>query len=115
MSVLDDGFGGYLAILLAGFAVHEPWRWLGYAIGSGLDADSEIFRWVRAVATALVAGLVMRIVIFPPGALAGIDAWLRLAAFAVGIAIFYSTRRNLAAGILGGAAVMVAGRVAMGG
>jgi hypothetical protein len=115
MSVLDDGFGGYLVILAAGFLVHEPWRWLGYTLGSGIDADSEIFRWVRAVATALVAGLVMRIVIFPPGALAGVPAWLRLASFAAGIAIFYASRRNLGIGILGGAAVMVAGRLLTGG
>lgn len=114
MNVLDDGFGGYVAILLAGFLVHEPWRWLGYAIGNGLDADSEIFRWVRAVATALVAGLVMRIVVFPPGALAGVETWLRLASFVAGIAIFYAARRNLAVGILGGAVVMVAGKLALG-
>lgn len=115
MSVLDAGVGGYLAILAAGFLVHEPWRWLGYALGSGIDADSEIFRWVRAVATALVAGLVMRIVVFPPGALAGVPAWLRLAAFAAGILIFYASRRNLGVGILGGALVMVAGRLMSGG
>ena len=114
MSVLEDGFGGYLAILLAGFLVHEPWRWFGYALGSGIDADSEIFRWVRAVATALVAGLVMRIVVFPPGALVGVPGWLRLAAFAAGIAIFYATGRNLAVGIFGGAAVMVAAMLALG-
>ncbi len=115
MSVLDDGFGGYLAILLAGFLVHEPWRWLGYAIGNGLDADSEIFRWVRAVATALVAGLVMRIVVFPPGALAGVEPWLRFTSFAVGIVIFYALSRNLAAGIVGGAAVMLAVKLLIGG
>lgn len=114
MSVLNDGFGGYLVILAAGFLVHEPWRWLGYALGTGIDADSEIFRWVRAVATALVAGLVMRIVVFPPGVLAGVPAWLRLAAFAAGIAIFYASRRNLGVGILGGAAVMVVVQLMLG-
>lgn len=112
MSVLDDGFGGYLTILLAGVLVHEPWRWLGLALGAGLDSKSEIFHWVRAVATALVAGLVLRIVVFPPGALADVPAWLRLGAFAGGIAIFYLTRKNLAVGIVGGAALMVAGKLA---
>ena len=114
MSVLNDGFGGYLAILLAGVMVHEPWRWLGYALGSGIDGNSEVFHWVRAVATALVAGLVMRIVVFPPGALVGVEAWLRLAGFAAGIAIFYATGRNLGLGIVGGAVVMVAGKLALG-
>ncbi len=114
MSVLDDGFGGYLAILLAGVLAHEPWRWLGYSIGGDIDGDSEVFHWVRAVATALVAALVMRIVVFPPGALASVEAWLRLAAFAAGLAIFYATGRNLGLGIIGGAALMVAGKLALG-
>jgi branched-subunit amino acid transport protein len=114
MSVLDDGFGGYLAILLAGVLVHEPWRWLGLALGTGIDGDSEIFRWVKAVATALVAALVMRIVVFPPGALAGVEGWLRLGAFAAGLAIFFATGRNLGVGIIGGAVVMVAGKLAVG-
>ena len=113
MSVLADGFGGYLTIMLAGVAAHEPWRWLGLVLGRSIDTDSEIFHWVRAVATALVAGLVLRIVIFAPGALAEVPTWMRLAAFMSGIGIFYATRKNLAAGILGGATLMVLGKLMM--
>jgi branched-subunit amino acid transport protein len=112
MSATADGLAGYLVLLGLAVLAHEPWRWLGYALGRGLDGNSEIFLWVRAVATALVAALVTRIVIFPPGALAGVPAWLRIAAFAAGVVIFFASGRRLGIGILGGAVVMVLGRLA---
>lgn len=114
MSALEDGFGGYLTILVAGALAHEPWRWLGYGLGSGIDGNSEIFHWVRAVATALVAALVTRILIFSPGALAGVEVGLRIAGFAAGLVVFYLSGRNIGAGIVGGAVLMVAGKLAIG-
>ena len=72
MSYLQDGFGGYLALFLAGYLATELWRWLGMLIGARLDLGGAPFEWVRAVATGLVAGLVARMVIFPAGALAGV-------------------------------------------
>ncbi len=74
----------YLALLLIGFLPSEVWRWLGILLGRGIDENSEIILWVRAVATALVAAVVARIMLFPPGALAAVrcrgaarSAWLR--------------------------------------
>ena len=58
MAALDDGFGGYLVLFAAGFLATEIWRWLGLLVGSRLDVAGEVFQWVRAVATALVAGMV---------------------------------------------------------
>jgi len=113
MSILADGLGGYLTLLLVAALAHEPWRWAGLYLGRNIDAGSEAFRWVRAVATALVAALVVRLVLFPAGALEGVPLWLRLGAFAAGIAIFYATGRHLAAGIFGGAAVLVVVRAAL--
>ena len=111
MSALADGFGGFLVLLLAGALAHEPWRWLGLYLGRGIDVESEVFRWVRAVATALVAGLVMRIVVFAPGALGGLDLWLRLSAFAVGIVVFTALKRNVAAGMASGMLALIAGQM----
>jgi hypothetical protein len=68
MTALDDGFGGYLVLFAAGFLATEIWRWLGLLVGSRLDIAGEVFQWVRAVATALVAGMVVRMLLFPAGA-----------------------------------------------
>ena len=111
MSHLQDGFGGYLALFVAGYLATELWRWLGLAVGAGLDLDGTPFQGVKAVATALVAGLVARMVVFPAGALASVPMAVRLGAFAGGIAIYFGLRRNLAAGVAGGAALLLAAQL----
>jgi len=114
MSALQDGFGGYLALFLAGVLATEIWRWLGLAVGSRLDVAGAPFQWVRAVATALVAGLVIRMVLFPAGALANVSLAIRLGAFAGGLALYFLIRRNLAAGVAGGSAVLIAAQLLAG-
>jgi hypothetical protein len=104
----------YVALVLLGFLPSEIWRWLGMMLGRGLDEDSEIVLWVRAVATALVAGVVARIVLFPPGALAGVPLEVRLAAIACGFVGFYFIRRSAFAGVLVGEVVLIIGATAFG-
>jgi hypothetical protein len=105
----------YLVLVLIGFLPSEVWRWLGVALGRGLDENSEIILWVRGVATALVAAVVARIVLFPPGALAGVPLPVRLAAIGCGFAAFLLVRRSALAGVLVGEAVLIAGAVAFAG
>jgi branched-subunit amino acid transport protein len=78
----------------AGMAVTYVWRLLGVMAVAHIDPESDLLLWVRAVSTALVAALVMRIVIAPSGVLADIGLVSRLAAIAVGIGVFYVTRRS---------------------
>jgi len=104
----------YLALLLLGFLPSEVWRWLGIVIGGGLDEESEIILWVRAVATALVAAVVARIVLIPPGALAQVPLSVRLAAIGVGFLAFLLVRRSAFVGVLAGEAVLIAGAIAFG-
>ena len=104
----------YVALVLLGFLPSEIWRWLGIALWRGLDENSEFIQWVRAVAIALVAGVVARIVLFPPGALASVPLTVRLAALACGFFAFYFIRRSPFAGVLTGEAVLVAGALAFG-
>jgi hypothetical protein len=99
----------YLALILVGFLPSEVWRWLGVLLGRGLDEESEIILWVRAVATALVAGVVARIVLFPPGALATIPLGVRLVAIACGFLAFLLVRRSPFVGVLAGEAALIAG------
>jgi hypothetical protein len=112
VSFLSDGFGGYLTLILAGFLATEVWRWLGLAVGSRLDVAGALFLWVRAVATALVSGLVARMVLFPTGALIDVPLWARLAAFAGGVSLYLLLRRNVAAGVGAAATLLMAAQIA---
>ena len=114
MTSLGDGLGAFLVLLSIALLVHEPWRWAGFALGRRLNPDDEIFIWVKAVSTALVAALAARLLLFPAGALAGIPLWLRLAAFAVGLLVFYRTGMTAWKGVCAGAALVAAGKLALG-
>jgi hypothetical protein len=104
----------YLALVLLGFLPSEVWRWLGMLLGRGLDEDSEIVLWVRAVATALIAGVVARIVLIPPGALATVPLGVRLAAIGCGFVAYLVVRRSPFVGVLAGEAVLIVGALAFG-
>lgn len=110
-----DGPWGYVFLFLAGFCATQPWRYLGVWLSRDLDTDSEVLIWVRLVSTALIAGLVARMIAFPAGDLATVDLWLRAAAFAIGIAAFFASGRNLGAGIFTGVAALVLAQYALAG
>ncbi len=111
---MSFGMEPYLALILLGFLPSEIWRWLGIVLGGGLSEESEIILWVRAVATALVAAVVARLVLIPPGALAAVPLGVRLAAIGIGFLAFLLIRRSAFAGVLVGEAVLVAGALAFG-
>ena len=58
----------YVAMVLVGFLPNEVWRWLGIVMARGLDERSEIVVWVRAVATAILAAVIAKLTLLPPGA-----------------------------------------------
>jgi hypothetical protein len=107
-------WGGYLPFFLAGFLASEPWRWAGALIGRDLDPQSEAFIWVRAVSSAIVAGLVARLVVFPTGAMAAISAPTRYGAVAIGIAAFFAFRKNLGPGVAFGTLALIVGHFTIG-
>ena len=105
------GDGHALAVLvLAGFLPNEIWRMLGLWLGGGVDEGSELLVWVRAVATAILAGVIAQILGYPPGALASVPGILRYSAVAAGFAVFIMTRRSIFAGVVCGEVVMLAGQ-----
>jgi hypothetical protein len=99
-----------MVLLLAGFLPNEVWRMLGVWLGGGVDEGSELLVWVRAVATAILAGVIAQILVFPPGALASVPGFLRYGAVAAGLAVFKVTRRSILAGVVCGEVVMLAGK-----
>nr|HAQ93244.1 branched-chain amino acid transport [Afipia sp.] len=105
------GDGQAIALLLfAGFLSNEVWRVLGLVIGGGIDESSEFLVWVRAVAAAILAGVIAQILISPPGALATVPDVVRYGAVAVGFAVFIVTRRSVFAGVIAGEVVVLAGK-----
>src|SRR5262249_60105606 len=76
--------GPYLALILVGFLPNEVWRWLGLLAARSLTEDSEIVVWVRAVATAIMAGVIAQLIVTSSGALATVPLAVRVAAVAGG-------------------------------
>jgi hypothetical protein len=102
----------YLFILLAGTLATEFWRWLGVAAGGRLDESSQALIWIKAVATALVAGVVGQLIVFPSGELAATPLLLRIGAAALGWLAYWFARKSVLVGVLTAEAVLLAGWLA---
>ncbi len=94
-------------LVAAAAAVTYFWRGLGVALSGWIDPESRAFRWVEAVAYALLAGLVSRMIVAPQGPVAATALADRLAAAGLALAVFFLTRRNLLLGTGAGAALLV--------
>src|SRR5258705_5885977 len=93
---MSDFFGDWhtlLVLVIAGFLPNEVWRMLGLWLGGGVDEGSELLGWVRAVATAILAGVIAQILVQPPGALASVPGLRRYGAAAAGVAAVFVTRQ----------------------
>lgn len=109
---MTGGFGGlgpFLVLLLVGFLPNEAWRMLAIVISRNLDEGSEWLVWVRAVATAVLAGVVAQLTLAPPANLAGVPLAVRIGAALFGLLVFLAMRRSVFAGVLAGEAALVAG------
>jgi hypothetical protein len=101
-------------LLFAGFLSNEVWRVIGLVIGGGIDEGSEFLVWVRAVAAAILAGVIAQILISPPGALATVPDVVRYGAVAVGFAVYLAARKSVFVGVAAGEIVVLAGKWWMG-
>jgi hypothetical protein len=99
----------YVVLILAGFLPNEIWRLLGIVAAHGIDEDSELIIWVRAVAVAVLAAVIAKLTLVPPGALATVPLTVRLAAITCGFLAFLLLRRSVFAGLVTGEAVLFAG------
>lgn len=109
MSHAMSGLWPYLALILVGFLPNEIWRVLGLVLSRGLDEDSQFVMWSRAVATAVLAGVVAKLIVFPSGALANIPLSLRVVAAACGFVAFLAVKRSVFVGVAVGEAVLLIG------
>lgn len=114
MSALG-GYAPYALLILVGFLPNEAWRMLGVVLARGLDEDSQIIVLARAVATAILTGVVGKLVIFAPGALASVPVTVRVGAAALGLLAYALARRSVLAGVVTATLAMMAGMLAFGG
>ena len=102
MPPLLDGTTLFLFLLLAILAT-EPWRHLGVIWAGKITPDSQVLQWVRAISTALIAALIVRLVINPAGPLAETSLTIRCSALLFALATYYLCKQNLLLAITGGA------------
>lgn len=108
-TLLDAWWWPYVFVLLVGYIPTEIWRHLGVLLAGDLSEDSPILLWVRAVATALVAAVIAKLILFPTGALAVTPTALRVSAALAGFVAFKAFRDNVLFGVLCAEAVLVGG------
>jgi branched-subunit amino acid transport protein len=110
MSGFIGDWHALVILVLAGVIPNQIWRMLGLWFGGGIDEGSELLIWVRAVATAILAGVIAEIVVQPPGALASVPALLRYASVAAGFVAFMGLRKSILAGVVCGEIVLLGGK-----
>jgi branched-subunit amino acid transport protein AzlD len=108
MNALGE-LGAYLVLILVGFLPTEIWRMLGVVAMRGVDEESELVVWIRAIAVAVLAGVIAKLTLIPPGALAGIPAPVRVGAVAIGLLAFLLVRRSVFVGVAVGEAALFGG------
>ncbi|MCC2098367.1 MAG: AzlD domain-containing protein [Hyphomicrobiales bacterium] len=97
-----------MALVLFAFLPSEFWRVLSLYIVRGVDPQSELMEWVRAVSTALLAAVVANIIVSPSGALAQVPLLARVGAMVLALAVFLAFRRFVFGGVASGVAAIIA-------
>jgi len=101
--------GPYVVLILVGFLPNEVWRVIGLVTARGLNEDSQLVVWSRTVATALLAGVVAKLILFSSGELSGIPLPVRLGATVCAFAAFWAMKRSVFAAVAVGEAVLLTG------
>lgn len=105
---MSDYLAPYLMLIIIGFLPTEMWRSLAVYLSRGLNEGSQLIVWIRCVATALLTGVVAKLMLTPSGELADVPLWGRLGAIIVGFVAFFIFRRNVIAAVLTGEALLIA-------
>jgi Branched-chain amino acid transport protein (AzlD) len=114
MSATLHDLGPVLALILFGFLPNEVWRLVGLMLVHGLDEKSQVIVWVRAVATAMLAGVLAQLILSTSGPLAGIPVSVRIGAAVLGFVAFLLARRSVFVGVLVGEAAILLGTYFLG-
>ena len=85
--IFDNNLVPWLMLIVASFGIFI-WRFLGLVLSSKINKDSFFAKWINAVAFAMTTGLMVRIIIYPSGALAETELFERLIPFLIGVIAF---------------------------
>ena len=110
---LDAWWWPFVFIMIGGWLATDSWRWLGVLIGNRLSDDSAVLIWVRSVATALVAAVIAKLILYPSGALLDFPVALRAGAAVFGFAVFLKFGRKPWIGIFTAVVTLVAGQIVL--
>ena len=82
-----------LAILVTSLATFSS-RFLGVITSKKIKEASKIFRWFNCLAYSTLSALLARIIIFPAGALADVDYFIRFIVVFICLIIFLISKKN---------------------
>lgn len=105
----SDWWWPFLFILLGGALPTYFFRVMGVVVGGRVREDSQLLVLVRCVATALVAGVIAQLILYPNGELANSPLWLRVGSAAAGFVAYLLAGKRLLVGILVAETLLVLG------
>ncbi|MGH6763161.1 MAG: AzlD domain-containing protein [Phyllobacterium sp.] len=108
---LNEWWWPYVFILLAGWLPTDIWRYLGVFAGGRISEDSSALVLVRGVATALVAGVIAQLILYPAGALAESPVLLRMGAAAAGFTAYFFLGKRIIVGVAIAEIILISGLV----
>ena len=106
---LDAWWWPYLFILIAGSVATDMWRFLGVYFAGHINEDAEVLVFVRSLATALVAAVIAKLVLYPGGAVGASLVELRIGAAACGFAAYFLSGKRVYAGVGVAEAILIGG------
>lgn len=98
----------YVLLIIIGFLPTEIWRTLAVFLSRGLSEGSQLIIWIRSVATALLTGVVAKLMLAPTGELALVPFWGRGGAIVIAFAAFFIFRRSVIGAVIAGEIVVIA-------
>ena len=82
-----------LAILVTSLATYIS-RFLGVLTSKKIKETSKIFKWFNCLAYSTLSALLAKIIIFPAGALAEVDYFIRFVVISICLVIFVISKKN---------------------
>lgn len=102
-------YGPYFVLILVGFLPNEVWRFIGLLTARGLNEDSELVILSRTIATALLAGVIAKLILFSSGELANIPLLVRIGATMCALGTYLAMKRSVFAGVIAGETSLLLG------